>query len=177
MPHASPPQTSRSSSSYFTYPVTHTVSGLLRRLTDPNATRPSNQNSNSNMGSVYRPPVRKASPFQPPPLAPLTLTGYKESTRAASRLLTTSLAEEIRLLVPPRLQLVDQWDLAYSLEQNGASIHTLFEKSDMLRGKRGGFVIVVQDGAGGVSVSPFHIRNSQFQSAPISLKPRVLALS
>jgi hypothetical protein len=91
-----------------------------------------------------------ASPFQPPPLTPLTLKGYRQSTSEKGKLLSKALAEEIRLLVPPRLQLVDEWSLAYSLEQNGVSLATLYQKSDDYRGKRGGFVLVVRDGSGGV---------------------------
>lgn len=101
------------------------------------------------MDGVYTPPRRNASPFQPPPLTPLTLQGYNSSTSLSGRLLTRALAEEIRLLMPPRLQLVDEWNLAYSLEQNGVSLSTLYEKCDGYRGKRGGFVLVIRDGSGG----------------------------
>jgi hypothetical protein len=52
--------------------------------------------------------------------------------------------------VPPRLQLVDEWNLAYSLEQDGVSLATLYKRSEEYRGKRGGFVLVVRDGSGGV---------------------------
>lgn len=70
--------------------------------------------------------------------------------REQGKLLSKALAEEIRLLVPPRLQLVDEWSLTYSLEQNGVSLATLYQKSEEYRGKRGGYVLVVQDGTGGV---------------------------
>jgi hypothetical protein len=76
--------------------------------------------------------------------------------REKGKLLSKALAEEIRLLLPPRLQLVDEWSLAYSLEQNGVSLGTLYKKSDDYRGKRGGFVLVIRDGSGGVrSPNPF----------------------
>jgi len=146
-----------SASSFFAFPITHTVSGLLRRIsTDPVAptqTSLSAQNSAqmSGLEGVYTPPRRHASPFQPPPLTPLTLQGYREETADKSKLLTRALAEEIRLLVPPRLQLVEDWTLAYSLEQNGVSLATLYEKCEAYRGKRGGYVLVVRDGGGGVS--------------------------
>jgi len=65
--------------------------------------------------------------------------------------MSKSLAEEIRLLVPPRLQLVDTWRLGYSLEQNGSSLKSLFAAVEEWRGKRGGFVLVVKDGSGSVS--------------------------
>jgi hypothetical protein len=95
-------------------------------------------------------PQRRASPFQPPPLTPLTLSGWKSSTSDNARLLTRALAEEIRLLVPARLQLVSTWSLIYSLEQNGTSLSTLYAQNDTYRGRRGGFVLVVRDASGGI---------------------------
>ncbi|KAF2242185.1 TLD-domain-containing protein [Trematosphaeria pertusa] len=171
MPTADSPHSSLSStpttrsSSYFTYPVTYAVNGLLRRLSTEPTPRSSPANTSSNSGanslsqsvqsidsmdSVFAPPRRTASPFQPPPLTPLTLRGYTPSTAQSAKLLSRALAEEIRLLVPPRLQLVDEWKLAYSLAQNGVSLATLYQKCEDYRGKRGGFVLVVQDGSGGV---------------------------
>ncbi|KAJ4365599.1 oxidation resistance protein 1 [Neocucurbitaria cava] len=171
------------SSSYFTYPVSYAVSGILRRLntdSSPKASSESSTEFNSNstssiqtqlqstasslsqsfasfvsststdMNSVFQPPHRIASPFQPPPLTPLTLKGWKNGLREKGKLLSKALAEEIRLLVPPRLQLVDEWSLAYSLEQNGVSLGTLYQRSEEYRGKRGGYVLVIRDGAGGV---------------------------
>lgn len=174
-PTRSPPSqrsTPNRSSSYFTYPVSYAVSGIMRRLntdTSPrsDATHTANSHhhgssslsqsfaslvssSTSDMDSVYQPSYRTASPFQPPPLTPLTLRGYREGMREKGKLLSTALAEEIRLLFPPRLQLVDEWTLAYSLEQNGVSLGTLYKQSEDYRGKRGGFVLVVRDGGGGV---------------------------
>lgn len=103
------------------------------------------------MDGVYTPPKRTASPFQPPPLTPLSLMGYKSNTSESARLLTKALAEEIRLLVPARLQLVENWSLAYSLEQDGVSLATMYKKCDDYYGRRGGYVLVVRDGEGGVS--------------------------
>lgn len=148
------------SSSFFTYPVSYAVSGLLRRLsTDPvpqkpPASIPQPSDSSSIMAGVYTPPRRNGSPFQPPPLTPLALQGYEVSTRDSAKLLSRQLAEEIRLLVPPRLQLVDEWKLAYSLEQNGVSLATLYKSCEEYRGKRGGFVLVVRDSGGGVRPHP-----------------------
>ncbi|KAF2751673.1 TLD-domain-containing protein [Sporormia fimetaria CBS 119925] len=157
---SSPPPPTRSSS-YFTFPVSYAVSGLLRRLSfEPNsnpqgtasgsASLTQSVQSIDEMDAVFRPPRRKLSPFQPPPLSPLTLLGWKPSTPQSGKLLSRALAEEIRLLMPPRLQLVDDWHLVYSLEQNGVSLATLYEKADNYRGKRGGFVLVVRDGSGGI---------------------------
>jgi len=144
--------------SAFTYPVTYTVGGLLRRLESDEAptalARALSANYNGSMTDpttgVFQPPKRRLSPFQPPPLTPLTLNGYRESTSKRARLLSKSLAEEIRLLMPPRLQLVDSWKLSYSLEQDGTSLASLFGLVEKYRGKRGGFVLVVRDRGGGV---------------------------
>jgi len=80
----------------------------------------------------------------------VTLKGYKDSTPETARLLSRALAEEIRLLVPPRLQLCEEWRLVYSLEEHGVSLGTLYKKCEDLRGLRNGFVLVVRDGEGGV---------------------------
>ena len=66
-------------------------------------------------------------------------------------MLSRAVAEEIRLLVPPRLQLVDEWAMVYSLEQDGVSLGTMYKKCEELRGRRNGYVLVVKDGDGGVS--------------------------
>ncbi|XP_014555010.1 hypothetical protein COCVIDRAFT_39217 [Bipolaris victoriae FI3] len=172
------------SSSYFTYPVSYAVSGILRRLNTESSPNPgphskSDSNSNRNsigrlpaqlqstasalshslaslvssdsadMNAVFQPTHRIASPFQPPPLTPLSLKGWRSGMRENGKLLSKALAEEIRLLLPPRLQLVDEWSLTYSLEQNGVSLATLYKEADEYRGRRGGFVLVVRDGSGG----------------------------
>ncbi|KIW02910.1 uncharacterized protein PV09_05958 [Verruconis gallopava] len=146
--------TSTSSSGYFTFPMTYAVSGILRRLSSDPLSKPKDASRNSSVdssmhGAVFNPPQRKASPFQPPPLTPLTLSGWRSNTKESARLLTRALAEEIRLLVPPRLQLVENWKLIYSLEQNGTSLSTLYAQSNEYRGKRGAFVLVVRDASGG----------------------------
>ncbi|MDI1485115.1 MAG: oxidation resistance protein 1 [Ramalina farinacea] len=143
-------------SSYLPYPVTHVASSLYRRLTDQGPQRsrsPSSKPLSRNDSSpsldmpngVYTPPNRNASPFQPPPLTPLTLSGASEST-----ILSKAVAEEIRLLVPPRLQLSETWSLVYSLENDGVSLGTLYHKCLSPSFDRGaGFILVVQDAAGG----------------------------
>ncbi|KAL1303831.1 hypothetical protein AAFC00_000289 [Neodothiora populina] len=153
--------------SHLTYPISYTTSALLRRLSEDSAPTPlaralsanyngsmfemrSSSSTTATTSSLFNPPHRTHSPFQPPPLTPLTLSGYKESTGARGRLLSRALAEEIRLLVPSRLQLVDEWELRYSLEQNGSSLKSLYSATGELRGKRGGFVVVVRDGGGGI---------------------------
>ncbi|KAK4611487.1 Oxidation resistance protein 1 [Fulvia fulva] len=164
-PPLQPPQPSShntfmSTLSYFTEPVSYTVKGLVRRLSEDEAptalARALSANYNGSMTDpstgVYHPtqaPMRRKSPFQPPPLTPLTLNGYKKSTTGKARLLRKAVAEEIRLLIPPRLQLMDHWSLIYSLEQNGSTLSTLYSLCDQFRGKRGGFVVVVRDSNGG----------------------------
>lgn len=146
---------------YFTEPVRYTTSSLFRRLSEDDAPTPLakalSANYNGSMTDpttgVYHPPqqpLRKRSPFQPPPLTPLTLTGYRTSTSHKAKLLRKAVAEEIRLLIPPRLQLQDTWHLIYSIDQNGSSLSTLYSLCDHYRGKRGGFIVVVRDSSGGV---------------------------
>ncbi|TVY31582.1 Oxidation resistance protein, partial [Lachnellula subtilissima] len=142
-----------------------TVNGLLRRFSSEPQNQHQNQKSHtpshsptfsptpptktrsdggdgSGSGSgegwqgVYTPPYRTASPFQPPPLYPVSLKGWHEGTASSARLLSRGLAEEIRLLVPPRLQLCEEWNLVYSLEEDGVSLGTLYKKCDELRGLR-----------------------------------------
>jgi hypothetical protein len=170
--------TSTPSGSYWGLPrpssVSYAVSGLLRRF----SAEPSNSSSMSSSSTmhsssfpasnpshkngidgVYK-PRRIASPFQPPPLYPVSLTGYKSGTPASAHLLSRALAEEIRLLVPPRLQLCEEWKLIYSLEEHGVSLGTLYKKCEDLRGVRNGYVLVVKDGEGGVCLTtPPILRN------------------
>lgn len=146
---------------YFSYPVSHVVSGLYRRFTDNSSASKSSSgrnmnntisNNTSTSPEVFT-PVRTASPFQPPPLTPLTLTVSVDlrsepgPDSLQQQLLTRALAEEIRLLVPARLQLVDTWRLAYSLDRDGASLGTLYAKCRDVasRSPRAGFVLVVRD--------------------------------
>lgn len=145
----------------WTLPKVSSITGLLRRFTaEPlppsrltlSPTTSSYVNSNAGMDGSYTPPYRTASPWQPPPLYPIILRGYDPTTAQSAQLLNRTLAEEIRLLVPARLQLCEEWTLIYSLEQNGSSLKTLYEKSDDYRGLRNGFVLVVRDGGGGVSL-------------------------
>ncbi|OAA54505.1 oxidation resistance protein 1 [Niveomyces insectorum RCEF 264] len=98
-------------------------------------------NNNNGVDGVYTPPAtslhRSASP------APLPLL-------LSARLLTPAIAEEIRIMVPERLRIEDAWQLAYSLEQDGASLATLYAKTAAYAASRSGFVLVVQDQEGSV---------------------------
>lgn len=156
------------SSSYLTYPVSHVVTGLYRRLTDASPqfspsrlTKQTNASpppqppplwSNRPIG-VYAPPRRTASPFHPPPLTPLSLIGFAPTSPRSAQILSRALAEEIRLLLPPRLQLADTWSLTYSLEQDGVSLATLYNKcSSPNLPSNSSFVLVIRDAAGSVSL-------------------------
>lgn len=147
---------SNSSTSYFTYPVRYAVSGVLRRLsTDPQTST----SASSAPTSPYLPARPRTPPYNPPPLAPLSLHGQRSSSSSSatsSQILSRLVAEEIRLLVPPRLQLVDTWRLVFSLEQHGASLGTLYRRCAELAARRAGFVLVVQDSAGGVRATHAH---------------------
>ncbi|KAF1988245.1 TLD-domain-containing protein [Aulographum hederae CBS 113979] len=161
---SSPPPPSSSStttttpfSAFLSYPVQHTVTSLLRRLnSDPTSPSPSSphattsSNASNMMDQVYTPPRRYQTPvFQPPPLTPLKLVGYKATTTDSAKLLSRTLAEEIRLLVPPRMQLVENWEVVFSLEEHGVSLSTLYKRAEEYRTRRGGYVLVVKDGNGG----------------------------
>lgn len=106
------------------------------------------------VSGVFTPVVRRVSPFRPPPLDPLVLHGYRDSTPASARLLTATVAEEIRAMVPERLRIIEDWSLVYSLEQDGASLATLYQACRRYDGRRVGFVLVVKDQEGGVSILP-----------------------
>ncbi|KAK4194101.1 putative oxidation resistance protein 1 [Triangularia verruculosa] len=109
--------------------------------------------SSKSMDGVYTPPHfhhRVPSPMGVPQLEPLQLLGFSARTRIESRLLTPAIAEEVRNLVPTRLSIVDEWNLVYSLDQDGASLATLYDKCERYRGKRVGFVLAVRDTEGGL---------------------------
>ena len=177
-----PPDTaSPSSSTFLTSSVSSLWGGLVRRFsTEPSPStahpvglphartfqpdggdkRQHHQDSHGNgVDGVYTPPHhlhphRTASPMQLPPLEPLQLLGYSQETPQDARLLTAPVAEEIRIMVPARLGIVDEWRLVYSLEQDGASLATLYEKCAQYQGVRVGFVLCVKDNDGGVSGHP-----------------------
>lgn len=155
---------SSTAASYFSYPVKQAVNSALRRLsTDPFPRSRSKSREPPSFSSLtstfsgfgndphYVPPRRIISPpFQPPPLTPVALSGYKPSTSASEQILSRQLAEEIRLLVPPRLQLVEKWRLLFSLDQDGSSLSTLFDKCEDHESSRGGFVMAIRDTSGGI---------------------------
>lgn len=107
---------------------------------------------NNGINGVYTPPIhRSVSPMRPPPLEPLQLKGFRDDTKDSSRLLTSAVAEEIRIMVPERQRIDDEWNLVYSLDQDGASLGTLYKACSPYVGERASFVLVVRDNDGGVS--------------------------
>lgn len=133
--------------------------GLIRRFSTEETQLSSqdgamNQNLHKDgINDVFNPTHRTASPFRPPPLDPVVLLGYKDSTTKEGKLLSNAVAEEIRTMVPERLRITENWRLVYSLEQDGSSLNTLYGKSRGFEGKRVGFVLVVRDEEGGVSAA------------------------
>ncbi|KAL2203633.1 oxidation resistance protein 1 [Sarocladium strictum] len=102
------------------------------------------QQSDDGINGVFQPPVRRTiSPFRPPPLDPLVL--HAERVSSGGLLLTHGIAEEIRAMIPERLRITEDWKIVYSLEEDGASLATLYQKCRHFEGKRVGFVLVVKD--------------------------------
>lgn len=172
---ATPTETSANSLTFLGSSVSGLWGGLVRRFSSestPGASHPPQPHSSlpyplphantfNEVDGVYVPPQiqRQPSPMRLPPLEALTLKGFREDTPPHARLLTPAIAEEIRIMVPARLGLGDVWNLVYSLDQDGASLATLYEKCGKYQGQRVGFVLVVKDNEGGVSVSVLSLRN------------------
>ncbi|AGO13079.1 AaceriAFL078Wp [[Ashbya] aceris (nom. inval.)] len=83
-------------------------------------------------------------------LPPVQLCGYLGSTR--DRLLTAELCAELRPLMPSRIQLYTKWCLLYSLEQHGASLHSLYEhvRPEEPAKARVGYLLIIRDRRGGL---------------------------
>lgn len=168
---ATPITSGTAPSSYLHSSVSGLVSGfggLVRRFSDMTSAQHAQQKEgaapygsqlgwpnymdNNGINGVYTPPIhRSASPMGPPPLEPLQLKGFRDDTRESSRLLTPAVAEEIRIMIPERQRIDDEWNLVYSLDQDGASLGTLYEACSDYVGERASFVLVVRDNDGGVS--------------------------
>lgn len=138
--HHSPPTREGSHTSLST--IASALSWGLSALTKSTGNSSKHATGSTNTSSTSTPSSsRPRTPYSPPPLAPLKLTGYAPTT--SSRLLSRSLAEEIRVLMPARLQLHDTWTLAYSLEQHGVCLSTLYGKTAAK--PRSAYVLVVKD--------------------------------
>ncbi|RKF79123.1 Oxidation resistance protein 1 [Golovinomyces cichoracearum] len=131
--------------------VRQAVSGLFRRFTEQSslgAASSSAKNHTDDFDDARSSRPKGISAFLTSSLNSIKLNYRTYSSQDAARLLTKSIAEEIRLLVPPRLQLCEEWNLIYSLEKDGASLATLYKKCRELDGERNGFVLIVKDGKG-----------------------------
>lgn len=138
------PQSSSSSSSFYNSASHGAAGSSSSPLSYPH-------HRNNGIDGVYTPPIhRSVSPMRPPPLEPLDLKGFREDTSERARLLTPAVAEEIRIMVPERQRIEDEWNLVYSLDQDGASLGTLYEKCSTYEGTRSSFVLVVKDNEGGL---------------------------
>ena len=80
---------------------------------------------------------------QDPPLTPIILNGFSAST--TERIMTDKLAEDIRLMMPARLQVQENWELVYSLDQHGVSLATLYARCKAYNSPQAGYVIIVKD--------------------------------
>lgn len=133
--------------------------GLIRRFSSEDTEHdPHNEDAGlapakDGIHGVYMPSNRRASPFRPPPLEPLVLHGFKDNTSLDARILNLGIAEEIRTMVPERLKITEDWTVVYSLDQDGSSLATLFEKCKRFDGERVGFVLAIKDDDGCVSTS------------------------
>ena len=110
-------------------------------------------------------PIRsRSTPLSPPPLTPIQLSGFRPSTIPAHRLLTSQLAEEIRLLIPPRYQIHASWTLLYASTQNGTALSTLYKRAS--DAEYAGYVLVIRDSRNGTFgaylTDPPRIRSGYF---------------
>ncbi|KAL6942376.1 hypothetical protein ACO0QE_003551 [Hanseniaspora vineae] len=83
-------------------------------------------------------------------LPEITLNGYKPETR--HRVVKQDMCNDLRSLMPTRIQLYSSWTLLYSLEQHGASLSTLYSdvKPTDATNKRVGYLMAIQDMDGGI---------------------------
>lgn len=83
-------------------------------------------------------------------LPEVNLNGYKPETR--HRVVKQDMCNDLRSLMPTRIQLYANWTLLYSLEQHGASLSTLYSdvKPSDRTNKRVGYLMAIEDMDGGV---------------------------
>lgn len=105
---------------------------------------------------------------------PIKLSGYNAGT--THRLLKEDMVPELRTLMPERIKLYTNWKLIYSLEQNGASLKTLYRcckdeyENYALKSSgfaRKGYLLLIQDMENSIfglfTNEPFHsLANNKF---------------
>lgn len=97
----------------------------------PSPVEDGGRSPNSAKRSMNKAPDNKTSDSPEPwlpPLPQLQLKGYRSTTK--HRVLDEELANNIRNLLPARLQLYDDWEMVYSMEQHGISLKTLYRNCD-----------------------------------------------
>jgi hypothetical protein len=114
------------------------ANSIQRRLSSGFGSSPSSPSSSYDEGT--RPHHHEVDN---PPLSAIHLEGFKSST--TERILTERMAEEIRLMLPAKHQLPEQWDLVYSLDQHGVSLATLYARSKAYNSPHAGFIVAVKD--------------------------------
>jgi hypothetical protein len=87
----------------------------------------------------------RSEPIISPPLKLVDLT---HNTSSPAYLLETPLAERLRDRLPARLHIAEYWRLVYSLDRDGASLATLYQKCGQFRDEMWGYVLVVKDDEG-----------------------------
>lgn len=123
----------------------------------------SSSGSERSTGKASR--TRRVSPgeglaFQDEPLPAVKLNGYLPTTK--NKLLTPEMCDELRNLMPTRVQLYTDWQLLYSLEQHGASLRSLYDNlaPESATPMRVGYVLVIKDRKHGIfgayTNEPFH---------------------
>lgn len=83
------------------------------------------------MNKILGPKDKSPTPREDllPPLPPIVLKGYKSNIKR--KLMTEELSNNLRNLLPNRLQLFDEWQLIYSMDQDGISLNTLYNRCDL----------------------------------------------
>lgn len=117
------------------------LSSLRRSFTSPEADSSSNETKEESGRSSF---------FDEEPLPEVSFHGYAATTK--HRLLTPEISGEVRNQMPTRIQLYPDWQLLYSLEQDGASLHSLYGKvaPDAKNPGRVGYVLLIEDRKGGI---------------------------
>ncbi|KAI5855371.1 TLD-domain-containing protein [Tricharina praecox] len=130
--------------------LTSALSWTFKALTSPSTSPPLSAPlpaPGAGLAAHTRPSPSPPSLYTPPALPPLPALRLPRD-----RLLKQALAEEIRLLLPPRLQLHEHWHCVYALDIHGVSLGTLYSRCSGGGGGSGsvGFVLVVRDSLGGI---------------------------
>lgn len=128
-------------------------------------TKSFNSSSSESINDRARAPKGRVVIEEDDTLPSVILNGYSDNTK--NRLLRQEMCDELRQLMPTRIQLYTEWSLIYSLEQHGASLHSLYDnlKSDTNSNARVGYILVIQDRKGGIFGGyvnePFHPTDSR----------------